>query len=104
MLPSHKNDQLGKKSDVVIGRADDHLGLGEPIDRLLDYLAARRAEGEVFTEESYMFPVKDAGGNLHGLTYHQLTEGMNHVCRRTVSIRRYTKAIVGELGWLPLWR
>ena len=78
MLPSRKTDQLGKKSDVVIGRVDDHLGLVEPIDRLLDYLAARRAEGEVLTGESYLFPVKDAGGKLHGLTYHQLTEGMNH--------------------------
>lgn len=77
LLPSRKTDQLGKKSDVVIGRVEDPSRLVEPIDRLLNYLEARRAQGETITEDSYLFPVKDASGKMHGLTYQELTDGMN---------------------------
>ena len=75
LLPKRKTDQLGEKSDVVIGRIGDPLV--EPIDNLEDYLSARRAGGEVLTGESLLFPVKGADGTLHGLTYQELTKGMN---------------------------
>jgi hypothetical protein len=77
LLPSRKTDQLGKKSDVIIGRVNDPSHLVEPIDRLLCYIGARRSAGETLTGESYLFPVKDGAGKMHGLTYQELTDGMN---------------------------
>lgn len=74
-LPKRKNDQMGFKSDVAIGRVGDDLV--EPIDALLRYIDARRAAGEDLSPESLLFPIRGADGQLHGLTYQELTDGMN---------------------------
>ena len=74
-LPKRKNDQLGEKSDVAVGLTGDDLVCA--VQRVVGYLAARQAAGEVLTDESLLFPVDKADGSRVALTYDMLTSAMD---------------------------
>jgi len=76
-LPKRKNDQMGEKSDVAIGRTGHDVVCA--VQRVYEYLLVRKAAGEVLTDDSLLFPMGDASpdGLKHGLTYEELTKSMD---------------------------
>jgi hypothetical protein len=76
-LPKRKNDQMGEKSDVAIGRTGHDIVCA--VQRVYEYLLLRQAAGEVLTDDSLLFPMGDASPNglKHGLTYEELTKAMD---------------------------
>ena len=76
LLPSRKNDQLAdKKSDVAIGPTGHSVVC--VLQAFPDYFEERIVAGEVIDDDSLLFPVMNAKGELEGLSYEQLTAAMD---------------------------